>query len=137
MPVKRGLLTLARSKMAGAVERGTQGIDDPTQKHIADGHADDFSRRIGDVALAEFVGIVEEDRPHAIPFEIHDQRVFVAAEIEEFAVFDVGQAGDGEDAVAAGDDAPRVRELVLEPEGAHLVFEFFGYRAVNANRFHG
>lgn len=69
----------------------------------------------------EFVGIVEGDRPHAIPFEIHDQRVFVAAEIEEFAVFDVGRPAMVRTPVAAGDDAPRVRELVLEPEGAHLV----------------
>ena len=46
----------ARNRLS-AVERDTQGIDDAPQQGVADGHADDFSRRIGDVAFAQLVRV--------------------------------------------------------------------------------
>lgn len=94
-------------------------------------------RRVGDVAFAERIGVGEEDRPHLIFFEVHHQRVFVAADVEEFPVLDVRQSLYREYAVPAGDDSARVGEAVFELEAADLGFEFFGNRAVNANRFHG
>ena len=120
MPVWRGSFTGWRSTTPGActsrrrlslgrdvalaVEGLAEGVDDPAEQPVADGHREDAAGGGDRLALLDVAHLAQDDGADRLLVEVQGQAQGAALELEQLVDGGVGQARDAGDAVADLDD---------------------------------
>src|SRR5579862_1433271 len=87
-----------------AVQGLAEGVHDAAQHFRADGHLDDLSGALGDIAFLDARGGAPDDAPDRILFEVQRHAEDAAGELDEFSGHDLVEAVDARDAVSHRQD---------------------------------
>ena len=90
-----------------AVDGLAQGVDDPAEQAVADGHRQDAPRGPHELLFLDVGVTTEDDRTHRVLVEVQGDPEGAVLELEQFVDRHHGQAADTGDAVAHLGDAAR------------------------------
>ena len=89
-----------------AVDGLAEGVDDPAEHAVADGHREDAAGGLDRLALLDVAALAEDDGADRLLVEVQGEADGAVLELEELVDRGVGQARDAGDAVADLEDAP-------------------------------
>ena len=132
MPVCSGSCTGLRPVMPGAwismrrvqvgvqralaVDGHAEGVDDPADEAVADGHGEDAAGGLDRRPLldgGDLLALAEDHRTDGLLVEVQGEADGAALELEQLVDGGVGQAGDPGDAVADLEDATDLGDLEI------------------------
>ena len=92
-------------ELAVAVDRLAEGVDDPAEHAVADGHRQDPAGGLDRLALLDAVDVAEHDGADRLLVEVEREADGAVLELEQLVDGGVGQPDDAGDAVADLGDA--------------------------------
>ena len=95
---------LLRLDVAEAVDRVAQGVDDPAQEPVADGHREDLAGPLDRLPLLHARVVAEDDRADLGDVQVQRDAQHAAGELQQLVGHGRGQALDVGDAVAGVGD---------------------------------
>ena len=98
---------------AFAVNGVTEGVDDSAEHALTDGHIDDGSRSLHDVAFLNFSIVTQDDNTDVVSLQVKSHALNSRLEFDHLTSLHLGETEDSGDTITNRDDGTEFFKIIL------------------------